>query len=123
MQASYVARIREDSMVGDKILQVQANDLDSGENGHVRYGIVRGDRLQQFSIEPNTGYVSVAAALDRESISSYVLEIEALDNGVPTHSTYTLLNIEISDANGKLNFEIFLNCSNSEIFFFFSGRS
>lgn len=98
-QTSYSARIREDSQIGDKILQVLANDLDSGENGHVRYSIVRGDRLQQFSIEPQTGYVSVAAALDRESISSYVLEIEAIDNGVPPHSTYSLLNIEISDAN------------------------
>lgn len=98
-QTSYSARIREDSQIGDKILQVLANDLDSGENGHIRYSIVRGDRLQQFSIEPNTGYVSVATALDRESISSYVLEIEALDYGVPAHSTYSLLNIEISDAN------------------------
>lgn len=98
-QTSYNARIREDSVVGDKILQVHATDLDAGENGHIGYSIVRGDRLQQFSIEKNSGYVSVAAALDRESISSYVLEIEALDNGVPPLSSYSLLNIEISDAN------------------------
>lgn len=98
-QTSYNARIREDSLVGDKILQVQANDLDSGENGHVSYSIVRGDRLHQFSIEKSTGYVSVASQLDRESISSYVVEIEALDNGEPSFSSYALLNIEISDAN------------------------
>lgn len=98
-QASYSARIREDSTVGDKILQLQANDLDTGENGQVSYSIVRGDRLQQFSIEKSSGYVSVAATLDRESISSYVLEIEALDNGMPPLSSYSLLNIEISDAN------------------------
>lgn len=98
-QTTYNARIREDSLIGDKILQVQANDLDAGDNGRISYSIVRGDRLQQFSIEQNTGYVSVAAILDRESISSYVLEIEASDNGVSPLSSYVLLNIEISDAN------------------------
>lgn len=98
-QTSYSARIREDSIIGDKILQIQANDLDSEDNGRVSYAIVRGDRLQQFSIEKNTGYVSVLAPLDRESISSYVLEIEATDHGSPPLSSFVLVNIEISDAN------------------------
>lgn len=98
-QTSYSARIREDSLIGDKILQVQANDLDSAENGRISYSIVRGDRLHQFHIEKITGYVSVASLLDRESISSYVLEIEAIDHGTPTLSSYVLLNIDISDAN------------------------
>lgn len=98
-QSSYTARIREDSDIGDKILQIQANDMDSDDNGHVTYTIVRGDRLQQFAIESATGYVSVAAALDRESISSYVLEIEASDHGTPQLSAYVNLNIDISDSN------------------------
>lgn len=95
----YSARIREDSVVGDKIIQIQANDVDSDDNGRVSYSIVRGDRLEQFSIESNTGYISVADGLDRESISNYVLEIEATDHGVPPLSAYVLVNIEISDAN------------------------
>lgn len=98
-QSTYNTRIREDFLIGDKILQVQANDLDANDNGRVSYNIVRGDRLQQFSVEPSTGYVSVAAQLDRESISSYVLEIEAADHGSSPLSSYVLLNIEISDAN------------------------
>lgn len=98
-QSSYTARIREDSDIGDKILQIQANDMDSDDNGRVTYAIVRGDRLKQFEIEETTGYVSVVAALDRESISSYVLEIEASDHGTPPLSSYVLCNIDISDAN------------------------
>lgn len=47
----------------------------------------------------HTGYVSVAGDLDRETISSYVLEILAKDNGLPVLSRQTMLNIEISDAN------------------------
>lgn len=98
-QNTYSARIREDAQIGDKIIQLRANDLDSGDNGRISYSIVDGDRLHQFSIEESTGYISVAAALDRESVSSYVLEIKANDNGVPVMSNNVLINIDISDAN------------------------
>lgn len=79
--------------------QIIATDLDSDKNGEVSYSIIRGDNQNQFDIEEKTGYVSVAGELDRETISSYVLEILAKDNGVPVLSRQTLLNIEISDAN------------------------
>ncbi|XP_055595283.1 fat-like cadherin-related tumor suppressor homolog isoform X3 [Uranotaenia lowii] len=98
-QNSYTARIREDAQRGDKILQVRANDMDSEDNGRVSYKIVRGDRMGQFVIEEDTGYISVAGTLDRESTSNYVLEVQASDNGFPTLSAYVLVNVEISDAN------------------------
>ncbi|KAJ8866041.1 hypothetical protein PR048_033565, partial [Dryococelus australis] len=98
-QLSYTARIREDAQIGDKILQVLANDLDSGENGKLGYSIERGDRHKQFSIDEKTGYISVAGVLDREMISSYVLEVHARDKGIPVLSSFVMVNIEISDAN------------------------
>ncbi|CAG9865049.1 unnamed protein product [Phyllotreta striolata] len=98
-QASYSARIKEDAQIGDKILQIVATDLDSDKNGEVSYSIVKGNNQGQFEIDEKTGYVYVAADLDRETVSSYVLEILAKDSGVPVLSRQTLLNIEISDAN------------------------
>uniref|UniRef100_A0A182K8T4 Uncharacterized protein n=1 Tax=Anopheles christyi TaxID=43041 RepID=A0A182K8T4_9DIPT len=98
-QNSYNARIREDAQRGDRILQVRANDLDAEDNGRVSYTIERGDRMEQFAIEQDTGYISVAGTLDREAISNYVLEIQARDHGVPVLTAYVLVNIEISDAN------------------------
>lgn len=98
-QNSYTARIREDAQVGDKIIQVRASDMDSEMNGKISYTIERGDRMKQFSIEEDTGYISVADVLDREAISNYVLEVEAKDNGVPPLTSFVLVNIEISDAN------------------------
>lgn len=98
-QNSYTARIREDAQIHDRILQVAASDLDSDENGRITYSIERGDRLHQFEIDEDTGYISVASSLDRESISSYVLEVQACDNGIPVLSSFILVNIEISDAN------------------------
>lgn len=98
-QSSYVARIREDAQVEDMIIQVQAVDLDSGNNGKVLYKLEKGDRLNQFRIDEDSGYISVASALDRESVSSYVLEVRAQDMGSPLLSTFALVNIEVSDAN------------------------
>lgn len=99
VQTTYEARIREDAELGDKILQVRAIDLDSNENGKIRYSIERGDKYNQFNIEEETGYISVANELDRESVSSYILEVVARDNGKPELKSSVLVNLEISDAN------------------------
>uniref|UniRef100_A0A1Y1MVJ3 Fat-like cadherin-related tumor suppressor homolog n=1 Tax=Photinus pyralis TaxID=7054 RepID=A0A1Y1MVJ3_PHOPY len=98
-QVSYGTRIREDAQIGDKILQVVATDLDSDNNGRITYSILRGDNHEQFTIDQDTGYISVAAPLDRESISSYVLEVLAKDNGLPVLSRQVMVTIDISDAN------------------------
>lgn len=99
MQESYSARIREDAQIGDKILQVSANDLDSNENGQVSYSIVGGDRGGHFTIEKDSGYITVGADLDREAISNYVLEVQAKDNGIPVLSSHVFVNVIITDAN------------------------
>lgn len=96
---SYGARVREDAEVGARVLQVIADDADSGANGRVAYSIARGDRDGHFSIDADTGYVSVAAPLDREAIPAYVLEVRARDRGLPALETTALVNIEIVDAN------------------------
>lgn len=49
--------------------QVQAQDADSGRNAMLTYSITSGDDLNQFIIDPETGYISVAASLDREAVS------------------------------------------------------
>lgn len=99
VQSAYQARIREDAQIGDKIIQVRAIDLDADENGKVRYSIEKGDRHNQFTIEEDSGYISVASGLDRETVSNYVLEVVARDGGKPELSSIVLVNLEISDAN------------------------
>ncbi|XP_065345647.1 fat-like cadherin-related tumor suppressor homolog isoform X4 [Cloeon dipterum] len=114
-QVSYSARIREDAQVADKILQVVANDLDSGVNGEVSYSIENGDRLGQFMMDKKTGYISVASQLDREMISNYVLEVLAKDHGSIRLSSTVMVNIDISDANdnpplfSQMNYSAFIH--------------
>ncbi|XP_072941689.1 fat-like cadherin-related tumor suppressor homolog isoform X2 [Epargyreus clarus] len=98
-QTSYGARVREDAAVGTRVLQVIADDADDGVNGRVSYSVARGDRDGRFSVDADTGYVSVAAPLDREATPAYVLELRARDRGVPALEATALVNIEIVDAN------------------------
>lgn len=76
-----------------------ATDADSEDNGRVTYSIIKGDNNNRFAIDSETGYLSVSDYLDRETTSTYVLEILAKDNGIPVLSGQTSVNIEITDAN------------------------
>lgn len=80
-------------------LQVTATDFDSDLNGQITYKIRSGDNLHQFLIDSASGYISVAKELDREVLSSYVLEVEAVDGGIPPLSSIALVNVKISDVN------------------------
>lgn len=98
-QQVYNTVVREDALVGDRIIQVMASDADSSPNAVLSYTILQGDRHGQFQIDKETGYISLAAPLDREMISNYVLEVECVDSGTPSLASRVLVNIEASDVN------------------------
>ncbi|XP_023314181.1 fat-like cadherin-related tumor suppressor homolog isoform X1 [Trichogramma pretiosum] len=98
-QSSYRGSVNEAASLGEAVVQVSAIDLDSNENGQVSYTIERGDRQKQFAIDPKTGLITVAAALDREQTATYNLEIHAKDAGLPTMSNYVVVTVDIEDAN------------------------
>ncbi|CAL4064237.1 unnamed protein product, partial [Meganyctiphanes norvegica] len=99
IQNSYSAIVNEAALVGKKVIQVVATDLDSGSRGKVSYAVANGDLKRQFRIDELSGWILVGAQLDREVKSAYSLEVVALDDGVPQQSGSVLLNIDISDAN------------------------
>lgn len=97
-QQSYSTVIREDALVGDKIIQVLlvhekcpnyapvmwwsvlthyycfqviATDSDSPPNARLRYTVCGGDRYGQFLIDKDMGYISLASDLDREKVIIY----------------------------------------------------
>ncbi len=52
-------------------MQLFAEDLDSQINGRITYSILKGDRENQFWIDPVTGLLKVNKALDRETVSPW----------------------------------------------------
>lgn len=55
---------------GCSSVQVTATDQDGPVNNLLRYSIVSGDPLQQFSIHPRSGEITVRTAVDREEVSA-----------------------------------------------------
>lgn len=81
-QTSYSAVIREDTHVGEKIIQKVATDADIKENGQINYFFKASSlnsgtgemsyyqtKYKEFELEPKTGIITVASPLDREMVT------------------------------------------------------
>ncbi|XP_076876271.1 protocadherin-16 [Brachyhypopomus gauderio] len=93
--------VMEDQAVGFVLLYVMARDADQGENGRVSYHLQSGNAAGRFSLNPNTGSLSILKALDREEQDSYNLTIIAEDHGTPQHSTTQVLSVQVIDVNDE----------------------
>ncbi|CAL8364079.1 unnamed protein product [Lota lota] len=95
----YNVLVSEDASIGQTITRLLAEDLDSQVNGHITYSILKGDRSNQFWIDPVTGLLKVNKRLDRELVSRYSLSVQAFDSGSPAMSSTATVNIDVSDVN------------------------
>ncbi|XP_060910932.1 protocadherin Fat 3 [Labrus mixtus] len=95
----YGVTVPEDVAVGTDVLRVLATSADIGPNAEIIYSIRSGNELGKFSIDVNTGSISVADDLDFEVCKDYYLTVEAWDNGDPPLSTATMVTIELMDVN------------------------
>ncbi|XP_015235254.1 PREDICTED: protocadherin-16-like [Cyprinodon variegatus] len=93
--------VMEDQPVGFVILYVVAQDKDEGENGRVSYRIQAGNNAGRFTLNPNTGSLSILKVLDREEQEAFNLTIIAEDHGVPPLSTSQLLCVQVIDVNDE----------------------
>uniref|UniRef100_A0AAQ5YM98 FAT atypical cadherin 1a n=1 Tax=Amphiprion ocellaris TaxID=80972 RepID=A0AAQ5YM98_AMPOC len=98
-QDIYTTVISEDTELGKTVMAVMAEDIDGPSYNHVRYSIVDGNQGSPFTIDPVRGELKVARQLDRERTSGYTLTVVASDNGVPSLSSSTVINVDISDVN------------------------
>ncbi|KAJ8412621.1 hypothetical protein AAFF_G00129570 [Aldrovandia affinis] len=98
-QDIYNVVISEDAAIGQSVVQLVAEDLDSQLNGQIVYSIVTGDRGNQFYISSASGLMRVNKELDRETISNYYLVVQAQDSGSPPMSSAVTVNINVSDVN------------------------
>lgn len=92
-------RIRENSDIGTTIVQIKAHDLDSGYDGDILYSISGGNVGSVFKMDVKTGELKVAGYLDRERLSSYVLNITVYDQGHPRRLTSQPIYISLVDEN------------------------
>ncbi|XP_057692632.1 neural-cadherin-like isoform X2 [Corythoichthys intestinalis] len=91
--------LNEDVAVGTTIIQVLATDSDSGSNGEIFYSILpQSDPYGDFTVS-QSGVITVARPLDRESMASYDLVVTARDNGSPALSASVTIYLPLLDVN------------------------
>ena len=92
----YIATWPENASPG-VILTVTAIDLDSSAN--ITYWFTGGNEEQAFAVDSKSGVIMPLRQFDRETVSSYTLNVSASDQGNPPCVNHTLVIITVGDEN------------------------
>uniref|UniRef100_A0AAR2LUW2 Cadherin domain-containing protein n=1 Tax=Pygocentrus nattereri TaxID=42514 RepID=A0AAR2LUW2_PYGNA len=98
----YEIKVMENCAPGTLILTVKAIDLDEGINSQIQYsfGAHTSEIIQNFfTINPETGEVSVFKNLDYESSKSFEFDIRAKDKGTPAMEGHCRVQVAVVDVN------------------------
>ncbi|XP_013862776.1 protocadherin 2 alpha c isoform X2 [Austrofundulus limnaeus] len=96
--SSLSSPVREDARADTVVALISVNDRDSGQNKQVTLEIMPN---LPFKIKSFRSYYTIVtnAFLDRESISSYNVTVNAVDGGTPPLSSHMTFKVEVADIN------------------------
>ena len=77
------------------MITLNASDPDLGLNGEIKYSLEPSDSSEDFKLNSQTGLLSVASELDRETKEFYDLTIKAEDQAGPINGQLPLGTIHI----------------------------
>ncbi|XP_075318484.1 protocadherin-23 [Odontesthes bonariensis] len=95
----FITSIAEDAPQGSSLIQIQARDSDEGVNSDIRYSILRSNQDSLISIDSESGLVTTAAALDRETQAEVWFLVVAADGGEPALSSTATVTVLVEDVN------------------------
>nr|XP_014041245.1 unnamed protein product [Salmo salar] len=98
----YESSLRENSPESTVVIIVKATDADDGVNGVVQYSFAEQtpDFIHEmFSIDSETGQITVTGSLDYEESHTYELNIRATDKAVASLEGHCSVQIDVLDVN------------------------
>ncbi|XP_055744854.1 protocadherin alpha-3-like isoform X20 [Salvelinus fontinalis] len=101
-QDVYSVTIQENGAVGTIVAKVNATDLDDGVYSEIIYSFVKNLKRKvydTFSLDSNTGEISVKGNVDFEDTEVYRADVMASDKGQPPMRTECRVIIKILDVN------------------------
>ncbi|XP_064829060.1 protocadherin alpha-3-like [Oncorhynchus masou masou] len=101
-QDVYSVTIHENVAVGTIVAKVNATDLDDGVYSEIIYSFVKNLKRKvydTFSLDSNTGEISVKGNIDFEDTEVYRADVMASDKGQPPMRTECRVIIKILDVN------------------------
>ena len=91
--------VDETTVLGTVILEVIAQDRDSGVNGNITYFISDPTANQYLSLNIVTGSITLEQMFDFEILSNLSFLIYAVDGGIPQLTGQTTITIILTDAD------------------------
>ncbi|XP_023149534.2 protocadherin-23 [Amphiprion ocellaris] len=95
----HIVSIVEDAPQGSSLIRLQARDADEGVNSDIRYSILKSNQDGLIGIDPESGLVTTAAALDRETQMEVWFLVVAVDGGEPALSSTATVTLLVEDVN------------------------
>uniref|UniRef100_A0A1A8R9W9 Protocadherin 10a n=1 Tax=Nothobranchius rachovii TaxID=451742 RepID=A0A1A8R9W9_9TELE len=109
-QSVYTVNLRENSPVGTLVIQLNASDVDEGQNGEIVYSFSshNSPRVKDlFNIDARTGRIEVAGEVDYEESSTHQIYVQAKDlgaNAVPAHCKVLVKLVDVNDNTPEISF-------------------
>ena len=94
---SYSATVPESLPTGSTLLLVTAVDNDEGSNAEVSYQLLSSSDI--FTLNSVSGEIQLSGSLDAETRDSYLLTVQARDNGFPSLSSTATVAVTVTDVN------------------------
>ncbi|XP_026185827.1 protocadherin alpha-2-like isoform X5 [Mastacembelus armatus] len=101
-KALFKLRVRENTLPGTVVIQLNATDLDEGMNSKILYSLMKRGNTnpsEKFVLNSETGEITVKGTLDYEETPAYEVRVQAMDQGHSPRSAHAKLLIEIIDVN------------------------
>ncbi|XP_061090082.1 protocadherin alpha-4-like [Conger conger] len=98
----YKVRIYENTPPGTSVITLNATDLDADSNGEIVYSfskLSQGRILDIFTIDSNTGTVTVKGVIDFEENNAFEIRTQASDRAQSPLVAHSKLLIEVMDVN------------------------
>uniref|UniRef100_A0ACB8E7L0 Uncharacterized protein n=1 Tax=Sphaerodactylus townsendi TaxID=933632 RepID=A0ACB8E7L0_9SAUR len=95
----YQASIYENKDPREVVIKIEATDKDSGTNSLLHYEIFPGPGHEIFQINSDTGEITTAISLDRETQEIFTIKVMVRDSGSPVLSSTASVVIRILDEN------------------------
>ncbi|XP_027029216.2 protocadherin alpha-2-like isoform X4 [Tachysurus fulvidraco] len=104
-KALYKASVIENSPQGTSVISVHATDADEGKNGEIVYSFIRQNiekHLDTFTIDSETGLITVQGVVDFETQNAYEIRVQAKDKGERSRAALCKVLVEIVDINDNV---------------------
>ncbi|ESP01804.1 hypothetical protein LOTGIDRAFT_139015 [Lottia gigantea] len=97
---NYSVSVDENVTQNSVIIQVQAVDRDSGENGQISYKLSSHQDTKittLFKIDPESGDISVKSDLQNEATEIYNIIVEAIDHALQPFTSQSVVTVTVRD--------------------------